>query len=169
MLDTMCVKIVNNKVVESECAADRIAKQNKPSYLKTNDRKSQHLIDIGMDLSKYHPKVITSLIGGGRSILPEALRAQVLSFALEAIGKHFVPSIFGYNTKLHTIIKTLQDNTRPYNKKKTDISGDQLKSVLNDIEDCLKEGELSEAEEILDKNKSSMPLKVYTKMKQIIS
>ena len=168
MLDTMCVKIVNNKVVESECSAERISKQPKPSYIKTSDRKSQHLIDIGVDMSKYHPKVVNALVGGGKGLIPESLRPQILAFALDCVSKHFCPSMFGYGTKLVEIIKTVTEKpTRTYTKKEH-VTEKELKDVLDDIQSCLEEGEITECEDLLEKNKKILPTKVYTKLKKAL-
>jgi hypothetical protein len=169
MLDAMCVKVVNNKVVEGDCTAERIAKQPKPSYIKTSDRKSQHLIDIGVDMSKYHPKVVSALVGGGKSVVPDSLRPQILAFALDCVSKHFVPSMFGYGTKLVEIIKTITEKpTRTYTKKVA-VSEQEIKNVLDDIQECIEENELEEALDLLKRNKAIIPVKIFNEMFKVLS
>jgi hypothetical protein len=193
MLTEMEVKIVNKTVVDAGNASDRIQKQQPPSYLKTSDRKHKHLVDIGMDLSKYHPAVIQSLIGGGRSDIPDALQPQILKFALEAKEKHFQPKFFGYGSKLAEIIRELSGcEPRKYNKKSKEVekkpvvvvepcsssssdsstdedSEENLRMVIQDITDCLNEGEFEEAKELLKRNKHLLPKDVYNKIKKNIN
>lgn len=165
MLPTMTVKIVNDKVVEASCTAERIAKQEKPSYLNTNDKKIKHIIDIGVDLTKYHPATIKSLVGGGRQkYLPDNLKKQLLPFAIECSQKNFTESHFGYGTKLGNLIRSVNGQPEKVKSKKKIV-----KSVLDIIEKFVEEERFDEANHFLEQNKLAIDSDIYQEIKKSIS
>lgn len=127
MLIKCRVKIINNKVV---CENDNklSEKINKKAelintgfgYIKNKD-KLKHLLDIGVDLDKYHPSILKVVCDAGRdSKLNSVIKPQLELIAKEAHGKGFEPSIFGYDNKLHKTVKSVSGYIkRKYNKKST--------------------------------------------------
>jgi hypothetical protein len=109
MLEKCQVKVMSNKVI----CDNNIKDTKKDEKIKDNDmiknkRKLSHLIDIGMNLKDYHPTITRTMIDGGRDFkIPITLRNQLVLFANEAHQKGFNPSLFGYNTTLHKIIKSV--------------------------------------------------------------
>lgn len=129
MLIKCRVKIINNKVV---CENDNklSEKINKKAelintgfgYIKNKD-KLKHLLDIGVDLDKYHPSILKVVCDAGRdSKLNSVIKPQLELIAKEAHGKGFEPSIFGYDNKLHKTVKSVSGYVkRKYNKKPNPI------------------------------------------------
>jgi len=129
-IEKCLVKVVNNRVM-CDATAD-LQKHDKAEKEKTNEiiknkKKMNHLTGIGMNLSKYHPQVLRTMIDGGRKTdkIPDDLKHQLINFANEAHTKGFSPSLFGYNTTLHKFIKTVHNvPKRKYNKKQVSFQGE---------------------------------------------
>ena len=112
------VKITDNKVVCN--TNDKVGTQPTAELQIKNKQKLNHLTGIGMDLTKYHPSILRTMIDGGRNVIkiPDHLKRQLIDFAKEAHDKGFNPSLFGYNTTLHKFIKSVNEiPKRPYIKK----------------------------------------------------
>lgn len=121
------VKIVENKVVcDVPIEKNDREHQDKTNNMIKNKQKLNHLNGIGMELSKYHPTILRTMIDGGRNAekIPDNLKHQLINFAKEAHDKGFNPSLFGYNTTLHKFIKTVNEiPKRPYIKKHVRFQG----------------------------------------------
>ena len=193
MLIKCRVKIVNNRVVcdSEKKLTEKIDKKKDLinegyGYIKHKD-KLKHLLDIGVDLDKYHPSILRVVCDAGRdSKLTEMIKPQLEMIAKESHEKGFVPSTFGYNNKLHQTIKSISGMPkRKYNKKniiakkpskttkkpepKKEIEGGHLTDlddVLSEIESDIEAGEITDAESKLKRIKSRIPEKTY---KQIIN
>jgi len=188
MLIKCRVKIVNNRVVcdSEKKLTEKIDKKKELinegyGYIKHKD-KLKHLLDIGVDLDKYHPSILRVVCDAGRdSKLTEMIRPQLELIAKESHEKGFVPSTFGYNNKFHKHIKTISGKPkRKYNKKrvvskkpskpmekaeaKTEIKGGHLTDiddVLSEIESDIEAGEITDAESKLKRIKKRIPEKTY--------
>jgi hypothetical protein len=191
MLVKCRVKIVNNRVVcDNEKKLSEKIEHKKEiieggfGYIKNKD-KLKHLLDIGVDLDKYHPSILRVVCDSGRdSKLTEMIKPQLEMIARESEEKGFIPSAFGYNNKLHKTIKRISNKPkRKYIKKiinnKTPkkvvekpnepikIEGGHLTDiddVLSEIESDIEAGELSEAETKIKRIKTRIPSKVYKKI-----
>lgn len=178
MLEKCLVKIVSNKVVCDNNVDVKKEEQIRHAESVKNKKKYNHLADIGMDLQKYHPTIIRTMIDGGRNFkIPEHLKNQLILFANEAHQKGFNPSLFGYNTTLHKFIKTTHNiPKRKYNMKggakpKPEIessssessseSETDLDAVLSDVENDFKGGRISEVKKKLKKYKHRIPVAYY--------
>ena len=181
MLEKCLVKIVSNKVVCDNNVDVKKEEQMKHAESVKNKKKYNHLADIGMDLQKYHPTIIRTMIDGGRNFkIPEQLKNQLILFANEAHQKGFNPSLFGYNTTLHKFIKTIHNiPKRKYNmkggavKKVKEVIQDESESecttqsetdldqVLSDVEDDIKGGRISDVKKKLKKYKHRIPVAYY--------
>jgi hypothetical protein len=168
MLETCKIDIKNNEVV----IIDDKPRYLKPSYIKTSDRKYEHLKDIGMDLSKYHPSVITNIVGGASDrFLDIKLKPDVLKFVLEAKSKLFKPQYFGYNTKLHKMIKGIDNiNKDTISKPNSDkiIKKDNTNKIINNIEALIKEGKMKDAKIYLKNNKINLTEDKYKSIKEAL-
>jgi hypothetical protein len=157
-IEKCMVKVVNNRVVcdaVEELQKHEKAEKERVNEMIKNKRKMQHLTGIGMDLTKYHPTVLRTMIDGGRSSdkIPDGLKHQLINFANEAHVKGFNPSIFGYNTTLHKFIKTVHKiPKRKYIKKQVDFrGGHQVENIKIDIKEASGESSSSESETDLDR------------------
>ena len=139
MLEKCLVKIMSNKVVcDNQVDTKKEEKLRHEESVK-NKQKYAHLVGIGMDLDKYHPTIIRTMVDGGRNFkIPENLKQQLILFANEAHQKGFNPSLFGYNTTLHKFIKTVHNIP----KRKYNIKGKGKEIKLH-----IKERPVSESEE----------------------
>jgi hypothetical protein len=179
MIQKCSVKIIGNKVVCDNITTEKEQPNVEVKNFKNKD-KLKHLIDIGMDIKKYHPTILRTMIEGGRNFkIPETLRNQLILFATEAHEKGFNPSLFGYNTTLHKFIKSVHKiPKRKYIMKKkqggmmTPIKKEQIQSsssssssesdtdiedVLEGIEDNLQGGRITEVKQALKKYKNKIP------------
>ena len=175
MLEKCLVKIVSNKVVCDNNVDVKKEEQIRHAESVKNKQKYNHLADIGMDLQKYHPTIIRTMIDGGRNFkIPEQLKNQLILFANEAHQKGFNPSLFGYNTTLHKFIKTIHNiPKRKYNMKNKPIvkkesssessseSETDLDDVLSDVEKDIEQGRISEVKKKLKKYKNRIPVAYY--------
>jgi hypothetical protein len=197
MLIKCRVKIVNNRVVcdNEKKLTDKIEHKKHImnegfGYIKNKD-KLKHLIDIGVDLDKYHPSILRVVCDSARdSKLNDVIKPQLQMIAKEAHGKGFSPSQFGYNNKLHKTIKSVSNYVKhSYNKKggkepvktqpKTTVKGgnmsesesssnEDLDDVLSEIESDLEAGCVTDAENKLKTIKNKIPKKVYKKLSATI-
>lgn len=155
-IEKCLVKIVNNRVVcdaTQELQKHEKAEKERVSEMIKNKGKMQHLTGIGMDLSKYHPTILRTMIDGGRSSekIPDALKHQLINFANEAHVKGFNPSMFGYNTTLHKFIKTVHNiPKRKYIKKQVAFQGGNIQLDIQEITSCSSSSSSSESETDLD-------------------
>jgi hypothetical protein len=183
MLEKCQVKIISNKVVcDSNIKDTKKDEKIKDNEMIKDKRKLSHLVDIGMDLKSYHPTIIRTMIDGGRDFkIPMALRNQLVLFANEAHQKGFNPSLFGYNTTLHKIIKSVHNiPKRKYTKgkgvvnpvtKKVESSSESetsesqsetdLDAVLSEVESDIENNRNSEARKKLKKYKHKIPIAYY--------
>jgi hypothetical protein len=191
MIDKCLVKIVSNRVVcdtTNELKKHEKEKRDKMNEIVKNKRKMNHLIGIGMDLSKYHPTILRTMIDGGRNFkIPDDLKYQLINFANEAHVKGFNPSLFGYNTTLHKFIKTVHKiPKRKYVRKmmptfdgkgKVDTielkviedvddieSETDLDDILSEVEDNITEGKIDEVKKKLKHYKHRIPKEYYKKI-----
>lgn len=193
MLVKCRVKIVNNRVVcdNEKKLIEKIEHKkdiinNGYGYIRNKD-KLKHLLDIGVDLDKYHPSILRVVCDSARdSKLNEIIKPQLELIAKEAHGKGFLPSTFGYNNKLHKTIKTVSGYVKHNYKKKTNkpidktpvktpIKGGHMSEsdtdiddVLSEIESDLEAGEITDAENKLKTIKNKIPKKVYKKISSTI-
>jgi hypothetical protein len=199
MLIKCRVKIVNNRVVcDNEKKLTEKIEHKKDllnegyGYIKNKD-KLKHLLDIGVDLSQYHPSILRVVCDAGRdSKLNEIIKPQLELIAKESHDKGFVPSTFGYNNKLHKHIKTLSGHVKhKYTKKpkslktplpmpnktpsKKEVKGGSITEddidvdeVLSEIESDIEAGEITDAENKLKTIKNKIPKKVYKKLSSTI-
>ena len=196
-IEKCMVKIVNNRVVcdaTEELQKHEKAEKERVSEMIKNKKKMQHLTGIGMDLTKYHPTVLRTMIDGGRNTdrIPDALKHQLINFANEAHVKGFNPSIFGYNTTLHKFIKTVHKiPKRKYIKKQVNFAGGgqaenkvicessssessseesetDLDGVLSEVEDNLQGGNIPAVKKTLKKYKHRIPKEYYKKIMNCI-
>lgn len=184
------VKIVNNRVVcDATQELEKLEKEEqvKVSEMIKNKAKMNHLIGIGMDLSKYHPLILRTMIDGGRSSekIPDTLKHQLINFANEAHIKGFKPSMFGYNTTLHKFIKTVHNiPKRKYIKKHVAFQGGNIQldvqeevssssssesetdldGILSDMEEDIKGGNIPAVKKTLKKYKHRIPKEYYKKL-----
>ena len=188
MIEKCLVKVVGNRVVcdtSTDIKKHEKEEKDKMNELVKNKRKLNHLEGIGMDLGKYHPTVIRTMIDGGRNFkIPDQLKHQLINFANEAHIKGFNPSLFGYNTTLHKFIKTVHKiPKRNYVKKVNTINGKgmpiqsiqeeessssesetDLDEILSDVESDLKSGDIKEVKKKLKKYKHRIPKDYYNKI-----
>jgi hypothetical protein len=183
MLEKCQVKIMSNKVI----CDNNIKDTKKDDRMKDNDmiknkKKLNHLIDIGMNLKDYHPTITRTMIDGGRDFkIPLTLRNQLVLFANEAHQKGFNPSLFGYNTTLHKIIKSVHNiPKRKYIKgkgivksiiQKVESSSDSdttdsesetdIDAVLSEVESDLENNRMSDAKKKIKKYKHKIPPAYY--------
>ena len=153
-IEKCLVKIVNNRVVcdaTEELQKHEKAEKEKTSEMIKNKNKMHHLTGIGMELHKYHPTVLRTMIDGGRSSekIPDALKHQLINFANEAHVKGFNPNIFGHNTTLHKFIKTVHNiPKRKYIKKQVNFQGGgQAENIKMDIKEVSSESSSSSSSE----------------------
>jgi hypothetical protein len=198
MIDKCLVKIISNKVVcdtANELKRHESEKREKMDEMIKNKRKMNHLVGIGMDLHKYHPTVLRTMIDGGRNFkIPDDLKYQLINFANEAHVKGFNPSLFGYNTTLHKFIKTVHKiPKRKYVRKmmptfdgKGNIDNIELKvieedepinnsesetdldDILSEVEDNITEGRIEEVKMKLKQYKHRIPKDYYKKIMKSI-
>jgi hypothetical protein len=154
MIEKCFVKIVGNKVIcDNQVETKKIEKERHDESVK-NKKKFAHLIGIGMDLDKYHPTIIRTMVDGGRNFkIPENLKQQLILFANEAHQKGFNPSLFGYNTTLHKFIKTV--HSIPKRKYVIKSKGEGLMVPVKEKEKK-KQKEESESETDIDALLSSV-------------
>jgi hypothetical protein len=193
MIEKCFVKIVGNKVVcDSNVETKKIEKERNDENVK-NKKKFSHLIGIGMDLDKYHPTIIRTMVDGGRNFkIPENLKQQLILFANEAHQKGFNPSLFGYNTTLHKFIKTVHSiPKRKYNikgkgvevvapipvkeiaKKKVEIKDESesetdLDDILSSVESDIEGGRIKAVKLKMKKYKHRIPVNYYNKIMENI-
>jgi len=193
MLIKCKVKIVNNRVVcDNEAKiTDKLEHKkdiinNGYGYIKNKD-KLKHLLDIGIDLDKYHPSILRVVCDSARdSKLNEVIKPQLELIAKEAHGKGFQPATFGYNNKLHKTIKSVSGHiTHSYKKKavkpivkeplKPQVKGGHLTDsdtdideILSEIESDIEAGCITDAESKLKTIKKKLPKKLYKKLSSTI-
>jgi hypothetical protein len=191
MIEKCQVKILSNRVVcdtPIKDGAKRVEKVDN-DFVK-NKKKYIHLVEIGMDLNKYHPTIIRTMIDGGRNFkIPEQLKHQLATFAHEAFQKGFNPSLFGYNTTLHKFIKTVNNiPKRKYNMKGKGASAQviapptdaeasseedeeeetDIDAILSEVESDLENNRMGEVKAKIKKYKHKIPTQYYnTIMKSI--
>lgn len=188
MIEKCQVKILTNKVVcdtPIKEGAKRVEKIDN-EFVK-NKKKFIHLVEIGMDLDKYHPTIIRTMIDGGRNFkIPEQLKHQLATFAHEAFQKGFNPSLFGYNTTLHKFIKTVNNiPKRKYTMKgkgasavvepptEAESSSEEeeetdIDAILSEVESDLENNRIGEVKAKIKKYKHKIPVQYYnTIMKSI--
>jgi len=184
MIEKCLVKVISNKVIcDSVSDTKKYEKheKDKMNEMIKNKKKLSHLEGIGMDISKYHPTIIRTMIDGGRNFkIPENLKNQLISFANEAYTKGFNPSLFGYNTTLHKFIKTVHKiPKRKYVKKGGNIavksssesssesssqSETDLDGILSDVENDLKGGNIKGVKDKMKQYKHRIPKAYYSKI-----
>jgi len=178
MIEKCFVKIVVNKVIcDNQVDSKKVEKDRNDDAVK-NKRKLSHLNGIGMDLDKYHPTIIRTMIDGGRNFkIPENLKQQLILFANEAHQKGFNPSLFGYNTTLHKFIKTVHKiPKRKYNikgkgveapKKKEEVESESetdMDDILSSVESDIEGGRINDVKLKLKKYKHRIPANYYNKI-----
>ena len=185
MIEKCFVKIVSNKVVcDSQVETKKIEKERNDENIK-NKKKFAHLIGIGMDLDKYHPTIIRTMVDGGRNFkIPENLKQQLILFANEAHQKGFNPSLFGYNTTLHKFIKTVHSiPKRKYNikgkgnevvapvketpKKKVEEKNESetdIDDILSSVESDIEGGRINAVKLKMKKYKHRIPANYYNEI-----
>jgi hypothetical protein len=187
MIEKCQVKILSNKVICDTPIKDgaKRVEHIDNDFIK-NKKKFVHLVEIGMDLNKYHPTIIRTMIDGGRNFkIPEQLKHQLATFAHEAFQKGFNPSLFGYNTTLHKFIKTVNNiPKRKYNMKGKGASADvapptdvetsseedetDIDAILSEVESDLENNRIDEVKIKIKKYKHKIPPQYYnTIMKSI--
>jgi hypothetical protein len=187
MPEKCLVKIVSNRVVCDNASIGKgVEKAEDDSRIK-NKAKFQHLVDIGMDLKNYHPTIIRTMIDGGRNFkVPENIKHQLTLFAKEAQDKGFNPSLFGYNTTLHKMIKRVHNiPKRKYVKKGKGVvkvaekeasssstssveSETDLDAVLSEVESDLENNRISAVKRKIKKYKHKIPPAYYQTIMQSI-
>jgi len=194
-IEKCLVKIVNNRVVcdaVEELQKHEKAEKERVSEMIKNKKKMHHLTGIGMDLTKYHPTVLRTMIDGGRNTdrIPDALKYQLINFANDAHVKGFNPAIYGYNTTLHKFIKTVHKiPKRKYIKKQVSFQGGHqvenkavcesssesssdsetdLDDILSEVEEDIKGGNIPAVKKKLKKYKHRIPKEYYKKIMQTI-
>ena len=192
MLVKCRVHILNNRVV---CENDKklMEKNDEKKNLLNDDygyiknkNKLKHLLDIGVDLSKYHPSILRAVCDSAKDYkLNDDVKPQLQQIAKESHEKGFIPSTFGSGSKLHKQIKTITGHIpkkykpRIINPNKTPTKTQEKKTVeggsitdldeiLSEIESDLEAGEITDAESKLKAIKHKIPKKVYTKIKSTI-
>jgi hypothetical protein len=185
MIEKCFVKIVGNKVVcDNQVETKKIEKERNDENIK-NKKKFAHLIGIGMDLDKYHPTIIRTMVDGGRNFkIPENLKQQLILFANEAHQKGFNPSLFGYNTTLHKFIKTVHSiPKRKYNikgkgaevvapipvkeapKKKVEVESEtDMDDILSSVESDIEGGRINAVKLKMKKYKHRIPTTYYNEI-----
>jgi molecular chaperone DnaK (HSP70) len=198
------VRVINNKIICENDENNLIQNLDKKKltiyenypYIK-NKHKLEYLINLGVQLDKYHPSILKSIIDNGRDhkIPNEIKETQMKEIAMEAGKKGFSPSIYGYNNKLHKNVKIATNHIkRKYNKKvvnKPVIKGGNkliikpvnkpvivlssseeedtdIDEILSDIEDDLKNNKHKNAVKKLNKIKNKIPIEVYKNITQNI-
>lgn len=184
MIEKCLVKVISNKVVcdtSTDIKKYQMQEKDKMSEMIKNKKKLNHLEGIGMDLPKYHPTIIRTMIDGGRNFkIPDNLKNQLISFANEAHSKGFNPSLFGYNTTLHKFIKTVHSiPKRKYNRSEKKKGGEiqevsseesttesetDLDGVLSDVENDLKGGNIKGVKDKMKQYKHRIPKAYYNKI-----
>lgn len=185
MIEKCLVKILSNKVVCDNTVETKKEAKIKHDEAVKNKQKFSHLVGIGMDLDKYHPTIIRTMIDGGRNFkIPENLKQQLILFANEAHQKGFNPSLFGYNTTLHKFIKTVHNiPKRKYNIKskpkevksvikekpiteseESEESETDLDAVLSDVESDIKGGRINQVKLKMKKYKHRIPTTYYNEI-----
>lgn len=195
-IEKCIVKIANNRVVcdaTEELQKHEKGEKERVSSMIKNKRKMEHLTGIGMDLTKYHPTVLRTMIDGGRSSdkIPDALKHQLINFANDAHVKGFNPNIFGHNTTLHKFIKTVHKiPKRKYIKKQVAVQGGNIKldvkevdeessssesesetdldNILSEVEEELHNGNIPSVKKTLKKYKHRIPKEYYKKIMNTI-
>jgi hypothetical protein len=178
MIEKCFVKIVSNKVIcDNQVDSKKVEKDRNDESIK-NKKKLSHLNGIGMDLEKYHPTIIRTMIDGGRNFkIPENLKQQLILFANEAHQKGFNPSLFGYNTTLHKFIKTVHNiPKRKYSvkgkgveipKKKEESESESetdIDEILSSVESDIEGGRITAVKSKLKKYKHRIPANYYNKI-----
>ena len=182
MIEKCQVKILSNKVICDSKIEDK-TKENKEDKLRKyenikNKKKYEHLIDIGVNIDKYHPTVIRNLVDGGRIKVPDNIKPQITEFTSEAHQKGFNPALFGYNTTLHKSIKQVHNiPTRKYITSSKKQGGDiiekvsdvnstdsetNMDDVLSDIETDLKTGNIKDVKKKMKQYRHKIPASYYT-------
>lgn len=190
MLNKCFVKVINNKVVcdndENTTLKNMDTKklklyENFP-YIK-NKHKLEYLLNLGVQLDKYHPSILKSIIDNGREHkIPKDIKEQQMKdIAMEAGSKGFSPSIYGYNNKLHKNVKLATNHIKrkyerkqpikkPINKpikKVVECSSSSeedetdIDEILEDIIKDLNNKENKTAMKKLNKIKNKIPSEVY--------
>tara|TARA_R110000868_G_scaffold244440_3_gene500742 strand:+ start:430 stop:1029 length:600 start_codon:yes stop_codon:yes gene_type:complete len=197
-IEKCLVKVVGSRVVcDTTEELQRHEKENKEraNEMVKNKKKLHHLTGIGMDITKYHPTILRTMIDGGRNTdkIPQALKHQLINFANEAYVKGFNPALFGYNTTLHKFIKTVHNiPKRKYVRKQVSFQGGQvvnkivsesdsssssssssesetdLDDILSEVEEDLKGGNIPAVKKKLKKYKHRIPKEYYKKIVQSI-
>ena len=185
MIEKCLVKIVSNKVVcDNQIDIKKVEKVRSHDNVK-NKKKYSHLEGIGMDLDKYHPNIIHSLVDGGKKKIPESLKHQMIAFAKEAFEKGFNPTIFGHQTILDKLIKTVHNIPKRVRKVKgkgqevkpvikeesssTDESETDIDEVLSEVEEDLNNGRIKEVKLKLKKYKHRIPTNYYNQIMKSIN
>ena len=185
MIEKCFIKVVGNKVIcDSQVDSKKIEKERNDENIK-NKKKLGHLTGIGMDLNKYHPTIIRTMIDGGRNFkIPENLKQQLILFANEAHQKGFNPSLFGYNTTLHKFIKTVHNiPKRKYNikgagqavivpnkeiaKKKKEPESESetdMDAILSSVESDIEGGRINAVKLKMKKYKHRIPANYYNEI-----
>jgi hypothetical protein len=191
MLEKCMVKVLSNKVVCDNAVDVKKEEQVRHAESVKNKRKYTHLEGIGMDLTKYHPTIIRTMVDGGRDFkIPEQLRNQLVLFANEAHEKGFNPSLFGYNTTLHKFIKEVhnipkrkyvmkggaktrakpvESSSESESSSSESESETDLDAVLSDVERDVKGGRIGEVKKTLKRYKHRIPPSYYNGIMKSIS
>jgi hypothetical protein len=191
MIEKCLVKIVSNKVVcDNKIDVKNEEKVRHIENIK-NKKKYTHLEGIGMNLDKYHPNIIHTLVEGGKKKIPENLKHQMIAFAKEAFEKGFNPSLFGRQTVLDKFIKTVHNipknkpKRKTYNKGKglevkpvvkeesesssSEESETDIDDVLSEVEEDLNNGRIKEVKLKLKKYKHRIPTNYYNQIMKSIN
>ena len=191
MIEKCLVKRVSNKVVcDNQRDVKKVEKVRYNEYSKNNS-KYKHLEGIGMDLTKYHPNIIHTLVDGGKKQIPEAQKHQFIAFAKDAYEKGFNPTLFGRNTALHKFIKIVHNIPTNKPRRKTYIKGrgqgqvikpivkeikpkeesessteseTDIDDVLSEVEEDLRNGKINEVKLKLKKYKKKIPTNFYNQI-----
>lgn len=169
MIEKCLVKVVGNRII---CDADINTKreEKKDNPMIKNKMKFNYLVDIGMELKKYHPTIIRTMIDGGRNFkIPENIKHQMSLFATEAYEKGFNPSLFGYNNTLHKLIKQVHNipkQKRISKKKEIESSESEtdLDSILSEIESDIEHDRIKDVKKKIKKYKYKIPADYYKKI-----
>ena len=106
MIEKCLVKVVGNRVVcdtTTDIKKHEKEEKDKMNELVKNKRKLNHLEGIGMDLGKYHPTVIRTMIDGGRNFrMRHILRGLILPYL--AIIQHYINSLKQFIKYLNAIM-----------------------------------------------------------------
>lgn len=181
MIEKCLVKILSNKVVCDNTTETKKEAKIKHDEAVKNKQKFSHLVGIGMDLDKYHPTIIRTMIDGGRNFkIPENLKQQLILFANEAHQKGFNPSLFGYNTTLHKFIKTVHNipkrkytikgkgqdvkSKKEESSSESEESETDLDAVLSDVESDIKGGRINQVKLKMKKYKHRIPATYYNEI-----